>query len=106
MVRFKWMWLVGQVVLAVALMLMFFTTAPWLGTQSLAELPADYGDRVPTWAKGFNNDHGVVVFHDHGPIKEEPVAFAVRVAGVFGLFGLLMISVWFPRKRDPSVSPS
>lgn len=101
----KWLLVTCQVILAVLFMLMFFETAPWLGTRELVELPTENQSEMPVWAKSFSYDHGKVMFWEHGTITKEPVAFAVRVVGVLGLLLLLLLSVWLPRKRGSPTSP-
>ena len=95
-----WHWIVAQIVLAVATMLMFFTTVSWLGKHELSELPPDYRSPVPTSAKSFSNDHGHVVFHSDGTISQEPVAFGVRAVGTTLLFGAFLASIWWQRSRS------
>jgi hypothetical protein len=102
MMKQKWLLVACQVILAVSFMLMFFETAPWLGTRQLSELPTTNQSEAPVWAKSFSYDHGKVMFLEHGTISEEPVAFAIRVAGVLGLLILLLLSIWLPRKRGSS----
>lgn len=77
----------------------FLTTIPWLGTYSLKELPTEYKQAAPPWAKGFSTDHGNLVFHDHGSITEEKNEFFVRIAAgcaCLVLFGALFA---FPGSR-------
>ena len=94
--------MVCQVLMAAALLLLFFTTVPWLGTQDLSALPSSYHGAVPDWARSFTNDHGNVVFHRHGTVKDEPVEFAFRAGGMVVLFALLGLSIWLPRRSSAS----
>jgi hypothetical protein len=87
----NWLRIACRIVIAAALAFMCFATIPWLGQRPLTELPTDYQGEVPAWAKSFSNDHGRVLFQNHGTIHDEPIAFALRVAACAGLMALLLV---------------
>jgi hypothetical protein len=85
-----------QLILVGGLFASFFALTPWLGCKPLAELPSASAasSTVPADAQCFTDNHGQIAFHAHGLISEEPVRFAIHVAALLALFGLLLLSFW------------
>jgi hypothetical protein len=83
-----------QLVLAVALVLGFFSWAPWINCRPINELPeiGSQGLEVPTEARCFNVNHGEVVFSKRLPRTEDPIGFytlaALLIACFAALFGV------------------
>jgi hypothetical protein len=92
---------VARIAAAIGSLVLFFVTIPWLGNNPLSELPDEYRAQVPAWAKSFSNDHGQVVFHDHGTVADEPFQFGLRVVLLLLLFGVLVFSVLRKPGRRP-----
>lgn len=83
-----------QVVLAIILMLLFFSLAPWITCQPLSELQfiSSPPSPIPDYAQCFNNNHGNVTFSARLPRAQDPVGFfrltALFLACFIGLLGL------------------
>jgi hypothetical protein len=95
----KWLIVCCRIALGIGVVIAFFVTAPWLNSRSLSDLPAEYRNQVPAWAKSFTLDHDNLVFNGHGTIRQEPVQFALRLGALLALLGASAASMRFPRQE-------
>ena len=102
----RFWWTAAEVFLAVALMLVFFSWAPWLGSQPVAEMPIDVITSLPANCPAVTGSHGKYYCFSSGTIHSNPVGFALHTALLAALFGaLLFIGLsgrgWWPNRRLP-----
>ena len=86
-----------QLVLALALMYMFFVWAPWLASEpisAIASVQLPHAE-VPATAKSFTISHGAVSFREVGTVSEEPILFGLLTLAMIADFAILVLS--FPK---------
>ena len=81
-----------QFVLAVTLILGFFSWAPWINCQPISDLPeaSEFSVEVPAEARCFNINHGEIVFSKRLPRTEDPVGFYTLAAFLIVCFAALI----------------
>jgi len=102
----KRIWIsVAQLALVVAIVASFFSLTVWVGCRPLAELnPGQRGSMpIPQDAACFTDNHGQIAFHAHGLISQEPVRFAISVAGVLIPWFLLLSTFLLVKNKGPRV---
>ena len=106
----RFWWCLAQVVMAVALMLMFFTWAPWLGAQPVSEIPPDAAASLPANCPAFTVSHGNYSCFSLGTVRSNPlgfVSFSALFATLFAAFLFIGLSGrgWsFKRRLPPNTS--
>lgn len=86
-----------QIVLAAALVVMFFIWAPWLVSQpieQLKEVQIAHGE-VPPEAKSYTVNHGKVYFRKLGTVSQQPFLFGLLTVAMVADLVLLVLS--FPK---------
>jgi len=102
----KRIWIsIAQLTLLVAIFASFFSLTVWLDCRPLAELtPEQRGSMpIPQGAACFTDNHGQIAFHAHGLVSQEPVRFAISVAGVLIPWILLLSTFLFVKSKGPRV---
>jgi hypothetical protein len=94
-----------QVLLALALLYMFFIWAPWLTAQpvsSISDVQLAH-EPVPPGARSFTVSHGKVNFRALGTPTEEPVAFGLLTLGIVidGVCLFLLFPKGYRGRRPP-----
>jgi hypothetical protein len=102
----RFWWTVAEIILAIAFLRVFFAWAPWLGAQSMAEMPADIVATMPAGCPAVTGSHGAYHCFSYGTISSNPLGFAMHTALLGGLFGgFLFISLsgrgWGPMRGLP-----
>jgi hypothetical protein len=86
----RFWWTVAEVILAIALMLVFFSWAPWLGAQPVSEMPADIIAILPADCPAVTGSHGTYYCFPSGTISSNPTGFALHTALFAALFGAFL----------------
>jgi hypothetical protein len=99
-------WTFAEIILAVALMLVFFSWAPWLGAQPVSEMPTDIVATLPANCPAVTGSHGTYYCFSSGTIRSNPTGFALHTALLAALFGtFIFIGLsgrgWWPKRGLP-----
>jgi len=86
------LWCLAQLATGLVSFAAFFVFAPWLGTRSIEEAPAEGVAALPQGCPAFSVNHGTYICEWHDTISRNPRGFVVCAALFFGCFGFYVIS--------------
>jgi hypothetical protein len=96
------LWISAQVVTAVALMLVFFSWAPWLGNQSVSEVSPSVAASLPADCPAVSGSHGTYYCDYRGTVRSNPLGFATLTMLFFALFGTFLYIGFSGRGWSPT----
>jgi hypothetical protein len=96
------LWISIQVVVAIALMLVFFSWAPWLGNEPMSEVPANVAASLPADCPAVSGSHGTYHCDYRGTVRSNPLGFAALTALFLTLFGTFLYIGFSGRGWSPT----
>ena len=102
----RFFWVAVQVAVALALMLVFSSWAPWLGAQPVSKVSASVAATLPADCPAVSGSHGAYYCDYRGTVRSNPIGFAALTALLVALFGTFLFigfsgRGWLPTRGLP-----